>query len=666
MAFEVTVRRIGSILVVFLAALAFQRDVVAQNAGKNGGIEPPVSRTADEKKSTAGEPAPLKLAIVHKTPEELKFTCGAQNLGQCADSEHWLIEHSGKKFERDRWEKELLPKLTVEAAKSIAKSDGENSPSKRAVEINADRGAPWSVVSSLLDLAATAKLSRIAFSVKPNSSDSKKPSTLPLPLPTDRGATGEDAESQPTSTIEIDCRLSVDPKARATRFSCGQTDGLLDAAGEKSLEAAFREAVAPSGSGVAPSPILVVRPTSDILWQDVVKVLDAARSAGIATIRMASPKSGADKPRGNERIERKARLLRDEETRARLETTEKIVMAGLDWLKRHQEKDGSWDAGQTHARCDGTDARLCKDGSSIFVAGTTALAVLAFQGAAYDSRRPSPYRGAIASGVKWLIDQVDAEGCVGPRTNNRFTYSQAYSIMALTEALASDDDPRIKAALEKAVAFAIKCQNPGRGWRYGVKPGDNDASITSLMVQALTAARDAGVAVDRASIRNGLAFLQAMTDDETGRTGYVQKGSPVVRPMEGYDRWPPILSECLTAKALVARIMARDVNRVHKHIEAGFKLLAKTPPEWNEAKGSIDYDYWQSGLSAMRQWGGSDAAVWREKLFEIARDHQLKDGCARGSFPAVDPWSEDGGSIYTTAMMALTLESAYRDPIVLE
>jgi hypothetical protein len=42
-------------------------------------------------------------------------------------------------------------------------------------------------------------------------------------------------------------------------------------------------------------------------------------------------------------------------------------------------------------------------------------------------------------------------------------------------------------------------------------------------------------------------------------------------------------------------------------------------------------------------------------LGRVVRDHQRKDGCARGSFDPVDVWSPDGGRVYSTAMIALAL-----------
>jgi hypothetical protein len=42
-----------------------------------------------------------------------------------------------------------------------------------------------------------------------------------------------------------------------------------------------------------------------------------------------------------------------------------------------------------------------------------------------------------------------------------------------------------------AANFCLNAQNAGRGWRYGVKPKDNDSSVTGWMVLALKTAEDA-------------------------------------------------------------------------------------------------------------------------------------------------------------------------------
>jgi hypothetical protein len=42
-------------------------------------------------------------------------------------------------------------------------------------------------------------------------------------------------------------------------------------------------------------------------------------------------------------------------------------------------------------------------------------------------------------------------------------------------------------------------------------------------------------------------------------------------------------------------------------------------------------------------------------------ENQIKEGCARGSWdPQKDPWGDNGGRVYSTALLVLCLEVFYR------
>ena len=47
---------------------------------------------------------------------------------------------------------------------------------------------------------------------------------------------------------------------------------------------------------------------------------------------------------------------------------------------------------------------------------------------------------------------------------------------------------------------------------------------------ALKAAKDAGIPVNDRTMKDGLAFIDSLTDEDTGRTGYIRKGELPVRP----------------------------------------------------------------------------------------------------------------------------------------
>ena len=360
-----------------------------------------------------------------------------------------------------------------------------------------------------------------------------------------------------------------------------------------------------------------------------------------------------------------SRTIRRNQQKGNLEATEKVVMAGLDWLKRHQSPDGSWDPVSYGQMCDSNLGATCTGrGSGIHTAGLTGLAILTYLGAGYDSSRPSPFTECVKKGLKWLKNNQDAEGCFGSRSNNHFTYSHSCATLAMCEAYASTKQSAWKKCAQDGLKFIGTCQNPYKAWRYGVKPGDNDSSVTGWMLMALKSGKDAGLEVDVRSMSDGMAFVNSMTDEETGRTGYVTRGSGVVRPEGQTDKWPASESEALTAVAMCSRIFCGTADSEAGLMKAGAELLSKKLPVWDEAKGSIDMYYWYYGTLAMFQVGGSQWDAWNKALKGVVIDQQVKEGCTRGSWEPKDPWCEDGGRIYATSLMTLCLEVYYRYPKV--
>jgi hypothetical protein len=359
-----------------------------------------------------------------------------------------------------------------------------------------------------------------------------------------------------------------------------------------------------------------------------------------------------------------SRIARRNAQSGQLQQTEKVVMAGLEWLKRHQSPDGSWDCDNYGSNCDSKLGPPCSGrGAAVFDAGVTGLALLAFLGAGYDSQRESPYLETVKNGLKYLKGQQDAQGCFGPTGDTRHTYAHACAALAMCEAYASTKQPLWRKPAQQGIDYINACQNPYKAWRYGKQPGDNDSSVTGWMLMALKSGKDAGLSVNDRTMKDGLAFVDSLTDEDTGRCGYTKKGEPPVRPEGMQNKWPAQESESLTAVAMCSRIFcgAADNNPLMK---SGADLLSKKLPTWNESAGTIDMYYWYYGTLAMFQMGGGDWERWNKALKTVVIDNQIKDGCTRGSWEPKDPWCEEGGRVYATTLMTLCLEVYYRYPKV--
>jgi hypothetical protein len=365
--------------------------------------------------------------------------------------------------------------------------------------------------------------------------------------------------------------------------------------------------------------------------------------------------------------------------------SEAALEDALRWLKAHQSPDGGWEAAGFGRWLDGKPAPGAGPdgaGKAAYDVGVTGLSLLAFLGAGYTHRSDDPdgFGKVVSNGLKWLKSQQDAEGCFGPRASGHYVYNHAIATLAMVEAYAMTGASIFRSPTQRALDFVTITRNPYFAWRYGVKPGDNDTSVTGWMMMALKSAkmsnesdvaagRAASLVIDEDAFDGVRTWIDKMTDPDTGRVGYQQRGSGPARPTELVDRFPSERSESMTAVGVLARIFLRENPKTSDLVKKGAALCTKPEmlPRWDTSDGSIDMYYWYYATLAMFQVGGEPWSRWNKAMQTAVVDTQRKDGdygLYKGSWDPVDPWGADGGRVYSTACLAMCLEVYYRYPKV--
>lgn len=360
----------------------------------------------------------------------------------------------------------------------------------------------------------------------------------------------------------------------------------------------------------------------------------------------------------------------------RAERRREAVEEALRWLAAHASPNGAWEAAGFAGWCDGKPSARRPEGAGdpAHDVGVTALALLAFLGEGYTDRGDHPFTKSVSRGLRYLKNVQDQEGCFGPREDTRWVYDHALASWAMVEAYGMTKSPVLKGAAQRGLDFIALCRNPYFAWRYGVKPGDNDTSVTGCMLMPIALARIVGeqarerdeiapLTIDEGAFDGAWRWFDKMTDTDYGRVGYIQRGSSVARPQKLVDRFPANRSEAMTALAITTRVFAgADPSRNHL-IAKGLELLRRLPPTWNETSGSIDMYYWYWGALAAFQSGGRTWQTWEKAIDEAILAHQHHDTtyCLyKGSWDPVGPWGPEGGRVYSTALMAMCLQAAYR------
>ncbi|MCZ6691257.1 MAG: terpene cyclase/mutase family protein [Planctomycetota bacterium] len=347
--------------------------------------------------------------------------------------------------------------------------------------------------------------------------------------------------------------------------------------------------------------------------------------------------------------------------------TEQAVMAGLRWLARHQGPDGSWSSSEFDKNCASKSSRCSGYGFTYWDAGVSGLALLAFQGAGH-TQDQGEFQSVVRKGLGWLRknqqEEGKLEGAIGYVEEEKGTpkeewvYNHAIATMALCEAYASSgEDSSLRVSAQRAVDLCLRAQNPGWGWRYGIRTDDNDTSVTGWMVQALRAGKEAGLDVPEDRFEGALASIAEATNKK-GHTGYRKpNGASSFLPMQRgkYKQIP-----CMTAVGMLTRLVCGQ-KRTEKILRKGRSILRKSLPAWSSDKMStVNMYYWYYGTYVMFRVRGNYWKEWNKAMQEALLPSQQQEGGAAGSWDPIGEWGIAGGRVYSTAIGVLTLEVYYR------
>jgi hypothetical protein len=184
---------------------------------------------------------------------------------------------------------------------------------------------------------------------------------------------------------------------------------------------------------------------------------------------------------------------------------DRVYVRGLQFLAKSQLAEGRWNE--------------MPYGAEPAVVGLSVIAMLAHG----DDPNNGPYALPIKRGLDFILKNMNqTTGYIG-----RSMYNHGFSTLALAEAYGHVLDERLGPALEKAVRLITSSQarNPLSAWRYSPESVDADTTVSGAQMVALFAARNAGIAVPEDAIQKGIAFFLKCQTPEGG-FGYTSATSP--------------------------------------------------------------------------------------------------------------------------------------------
>ncbi|MFG0318609.1 MAG: hypothetical protein ACF8XB_15150 [Planctomycetota bacterium JB042] len=342
---------------------------------------------------------------------------------------------------------------------------------------------------------------------------------------------------------------------------------------------------------------------------------------------------------------------------ATLERAARISNRALEYLAQQQSEDGSFavEPGE-----DATRAPLA----------VTALVSLAFMAGGSTVGR-GPYHETVRDSIEFLLaHQVDKPPPgVEPGGEPGFGYftvdsdstskmhghgfatlavAQAYGTLNFDptygEAAASkarEDQRRMRRALVRAVRLIEESQSQAGGWNYEPYELDHEGSMTVLMIQALRAARNVGVDVDKGVIDRAIQYIHRTQDPNEGGFRYKLHSTKI--------------SYALTA-AGVATLNATGTYDSDV-IDLGIKYMRRRDPVLNADRDpySEPFPFYGRLYAAQAYYVHRDPTLWRIWYPRMVVMLEGSQNDVTGHFSG-----SDYGRVYGTAMSCLVLQLPFQ------
>ncbi len=304
-----------------------------------------------------------------------------------------------------------------------------------------------------------------------------------------------------------------------------------------------------------------------------------------------------------------------------------VIQRGLAYLVQRQRKDGafrgSW-AGRDEQRPLPVSALA---GLALLASGSTALS--------------GPYAENIRDAVDYVLRCRSRTGLLIHGHDSQHMYGHGFATLFLAECYGTGLDPEreaaVRDALRGAVALIQQSQSQAGGWYYHANANDDEGSVTITQIQALRAARNAGIKVDRRTIERAIDYVRRSQEPDGGVRYTVRYGRSTL---------------ALTAAGLAVFYGAGDYDsdgarRALAYVRARMKVDATDHAYFH-------YTHFYAG-QALFQQGGADWASYFPKV----RAALLREACddrVRHCF-----WrSAQFGDTYATSMALLVLQIPYR------
>ncbi|GIW80378.1 MAG: hypothetical protein KatS3mg105_2185 [Gemmatales bacterium] len=215
------------------------------------------------------------------------------------------------------------------------------------------------------------------------------------------------------------------------------------------------------------------------------------------------------------------------------------VEKGLNWLAKEQRSQGFWEANGGQYK----PAMTGMAGMALLMEGS--------------NTHCGKYANQINRAVEWFMARSQRNGLLvdpsDPTERARYMYGHGFGLLFLASVYGEESDAEQRRKLEdiltRAVKFTCNAQSNQGGWYYTANSNQDEGSVAVTQLQALRAARNAGIVVPKETIDKAEKYLSVCS---------INKGAGMKEV--GYRPGRPAITPGLTTAGLVCMFSAGRYN----------------------------------------------------------------------------------------------------------
>ncbi|MBZ0137161.1 MAG: terpene cyclase/mutase family protein [Planctomycetes bacterium] len=311
---------------------------------------------------------------------------------------------------------------------------------------------------------------------------------------------------------------------------------------------------------------------------------------------------------------------------------------------------------------------------AIAVTGTAGLALLA----SGSTPEKGPYATHIRKAMDYLLSTQDINTGYfsgADKGDGSRIHGHGYATLFLAQLYGSLEDENDKKRLEKSLIIAVKCLSLGQtqfgGWGY--MPDDltwDEGSTTVCCIQALRAASDAGIKVDKKTIQRAIKYMYDIAEKRVfmhegeEHVGYTFKYS--LSSGWNSDSYALCAAAITTLNGIGvysegATWKEHDIGKVY---DGGLRWLRYKFDDFigrrKSGQGSLDVShfYYAHFYAAQAMWHAPEEVYFDEyypKMRDLLLEEQKRNPANNGGWP-----SQSYGEAYTTAYALNILQVPYQ------